>query len=63
MRVLEGRSCRQISENVWQIKKLTQKQKAIILKLQKKTAFSRCFLFSAYVVIEQATKSSTKIVT
>jgi len=31
------KTCRQISENVWQIKKLTQKQKAIILKLQKKT--------------------------
>jgi len=30
------KTCRQISENVWQIKKLTQKQKAIILKLQKK---------------------------
>ena len=27
---------RQISENVWQTKKLTQKQKAIILKLRKK---------------------------
>jgi len=31
------KTCRQISENVWQTKKLTQKQKAIILKLQKKT--------------------------
>nr|AND50455.1 ribosomal protein S4 [Flatbergium novo-caledoniae] len=31
------KNCRQISENVWQTKKLTQKQKAIILKLQKKT--------------------------
>jgi hypothetical protein len=30
------KTCRQISENVWQIKKLTRKQKAIILKLQKK---------------------------
>jgi hypothetical protein len=30
--------CRQISENVWQIKKITQKQKAIILKLQNKTS-------------------------
>jgi hypothetical protein len=31
------KTCHQISENVWQIKKLTQKQKAIILKLYKKT--------------------------
>nr|YP_009047619.1 ribosomal protein S4 [Orthotrichum stellatum]YP_009231577.1 ribosomal protein S4 [Orthotrichum macrocephalum]YP_009307267.1 ribosomal protein S4 [Orthotrichum callistomum]YP_009307307.1 ribosomal protein S4 [Orthotrichum gymnostomum]YP_009316197.1 ribosomal protein S4 [Orthotrichum obtusifolium]YP_009378362.1 ribosomal protein S4 [Stoneobryum mirum]AJD22435.1 ribosomal protein S4 [Orthotrichum rogeri]AKM98621.1 ribosomal protein S4 [Orthotrichum pulchellum]AGN74410.1 ribosomal protein S4 len=31
------KTCRQISENVWQTKKLTQKQKAIILKLRKKT--------------------------
>jgi hypothetical protein len=29
------KTCRQISENVWQIKKITQKQKAIILKLKK----------------------------
>jgi ribosomal protein S4 len=31
------KTCRQISENVWQTKKLTQKQKAIILELRKKT--------------------------
>jgi ribosomal protein S4 len=31
------KTCRQISENVWQTKKLTQKQKANILKLRKKT--------------------------
>nr|YP_009047301.1 ribosomal protein S4 [Ptychomnion cygnisetum]AGN74053.1 ribosomal protein S4 [Ptychomnion cygnisetum]AHG59218.1 ribosomal protein S4 [Ptychomnion cygnisetum] len=31
------KTCRQISENVWQTQKLTQKQKAIILKLRKKT--------------------------
>nr|YP_009176212.1 ribosomal protein S4 [Tetraplodon fuegianus]AHG59223.1 ribosomal protein S4 [Tetraplodon fuegianus]ALI31025.1 ribosomal protein S4 [Tetraplodon fuegianus] len=31
------KTCRQISENIWQTKKLTQKQKAIILKLRKKT--------------------------
>nr|YP_009047420.1 ribosomal protein S4 [Ulota hutchinsiae]YP_009115185.1 ribosomal protein S4 [Lewinskya speciosa]YP_009307227.1 ribosomal protein S4 [Orthotrichum bicolor]YP_009307387.1 ribosomal protein S4 [Ulota crispa]YP_009307427.1 ribosomal protein S4 [Plenogemma phyllantha]AKM98659.1 ribosomal protein S4 [Pulvigera lyellii]AGN74172.1 ribosomal protein S4 [Ulota hutchinsiae]AHG59224.1 ribosomal protein S4 [Ulota hutchinsiae]AIZ96991.1 ribosomal protein S4 [Lewinskya speciosa]AOR81989.1 ribosomal pr len=31
------KTCRQISENVWPTKKLTQKQKAIILKLRKKT--------------------------
>lgn len=31
------KTCRQISENVWQTKKLTQKQKAIILKLRRKT--------------------------
>nr|BCX55439.1 ribosomal protein S4 [Scopelophila cataractae] len=30
------KTCRQISENVWQTKKLTQKQKTIILKLRKK---------------------------
>ncbi len=37
MPALRLKTCRQISENVWQIKKLTQKQKAIILKLQIKT--------------------------
>jgi len=31
------KTCRHISENVWQIKKLIKKQKAIILKLKKKT--------------------------
>lgn len=31
------KTCHQISENVWQTKKLTQKQKAIILEFRKKT--------------------------
>nr|QFK69613.1 ribosomal protein S4 [Pogonatum inflexum] len=31
------KTCRRISENVWQTKKLTQKQKAIILKLRRRT--------------------------
>ncbi len=36
------KTCYQISENVWKIKKLTQKQKAIILKLfLKKIDFSK----------------------
>ncbi len=37
MPALRFKTCRQILENVQQIKKLTQKQKAIILKLLKNT--------------------------
>jgi hypothetical protein len=36
MHALRFKTCHQILENVWQIKKLTQKQKTIILKLKKK---------------------------
>jgi len=39
------KTCRHISKNVWQIKKLTQKQKAIILKLQKKKQINNNLTF------------------
>jgi small subunit ribosomal protein S4 len=37
MRVSKFKTCRQILENVWQTKKLTQKQKKIVSKARKKT--------------------------